>query len=40
MYINLIQDKYESLSISVKDLYGLTEDFNIEVGVHQWLGLG
>jgi len=35
IYINLIQDIYEGSSTSVKNMCGVTEDFNEGVGVHQ-----
>jgi len=35
MYINLIQDMYEGSSTSVESMCGITEDFNIGVGVPQ-----
>lgn len=34
-YINLIQNMYESSRTSIKSMYGVKEDFNVEVGVHQ-----
>jgi len=35
MYINLIHDMYEDSSTSVRSLYGVTEDSNVGVNVHQ-----
>jgi len=35
MYINLIQDMHEGSSTSVKSMCGVTEDFNVVVGVRQ-----
>ncbi|KAL4126447.1 hypothetical protein QTP88_010669 [Uroleucon formosanum] len=34
-YINLTQDMYDSSSISVRSMSGVTEDFKVGVGVHQ-----
>jgi len=35
VYTNLIQDMYEDFSTSVKNMFGVTKDFNVGVGVHQ-----
>jgi len=35
MYKNLIQNMYEGSNTSVKSLCGVTEDFNVGVGVYQ-----
>jgi len=35
MYIHFIQDIYEGSSTSNGSLHGVTEDFNVGVGMHQ-----
>ena len=38
-YVEFIQDMYEGVRTSVRSVAGLTEDFEVRVGLHQGLAL-